>query len=187
MATMQDFAPGGRFFYGGQYEQRRPWEEQPLVQDPNKYKPSLFWEDQKRRLDETSWFENAPWWIQGPADWFKGKMLEGEIATAESGEAVRDVISGLGESKKEREARLDKERKEAAAKRFEESQAERRMPTYTPSIPKIEEEEDFMDKYLKYMLISNLIGGTAAEDYAGTSTVSIGQARDWPTMPPMFG
>jgi hypothetical protein len=61
------------------------------------------------------------------------------------------------------------------------------MPTYTPSIEKIDEEEDLMEKYLKYMLVSNLIGAGAAEDYAGTSTVNIGQARDWPTMPPMFG
>ena len=185
MASMRDFAPGGRFFYGGQHEQIPPWEEQPLVQDPNKYRPSLFWEDQKRRIDDTSWFKNAPWWVQGPMDALKGQFLEGEAATARTGEAIRDVVSGLGESKKEREVRLAAERKEAAAKEQELVEAQRRMPTVVPPIKKIEEEEDLMDKYLKYMLISNLIGGTAGEDYAGTSSVSIGQARDWPTMPAM--
>ena len=49
----------------------------------------------------------------------------------------------------------------------------------------IEEEEDLMDKYLKYMLMSHIIGGTAAEEYSGTSSVSVGQARPWPTMTPM--
>ena len=71
MASMRDFAPGGRFFYGGQHEQIPPWEEQPLVQDPNKYRPSLFWEDQQRRIDDTSWFKNAPYWVQGPMDALK--------------------------------------------------------------------------------------------------------------------
>ena len=185
MATMRDFAPGGRFYYGGQYEQIPPWEVQPLVQDPNKYRPSLFWEDQKRRIDDTSWFKNAPWWVQGPMDALKGQFLEGEAATARTGEAIRDVVSGLGESKKERAARLQAEKEAAAAKEQEIVQAKRRMPTTVPSIPKIEEEEDLMDKYLKYMLISNLIGGMAGEDYAGTSSVSVGQSVDWPTMTPM--
>ena len=185
MASMQDFAPGGRFYYGGQHEQIPPWEEQPLVQDRNKYRQSLFWEDQKRRIDDTSWFKNAPWWVQGPMDALKGQFLEGEAATARTGEAIRDVVSGLGESKKEREVRLAAERKKAAAEKQELAQAQRRMPTVVPSIPKIEEEEDFMDGMLKYMLVSHLLGGTAADEYSGTSTVSIGQARDWPTMTPM--
>ena len=182
MATMQDFAPGGRFYYGGQHEGIPPWEEQPLVQDPNKYKPSLFWKKQLERIPEAQgWYSDMPWWVQDPLDWIKRKSIESEIRTGEAGEKTRDVISGLGESQKERAARLDKERMEAAAEKFEKSQAQRRMPTAVPSIPKIEEEEDLMDKYFKYLLVSNLLGGMAGEDYAGTSSVSIGQAMDWPT------
>ena len=185
MASMQDFAPGGRFYYGGQHEQRPPWEEQPLVQDPNDYKPSLFWKDQQRRIEETTPWPNAPWWVQGSADWLKEQVIGSKISQAEKDERFLAGVKGLVESKKEREARLDRERKEAAAKKQEIVQAERRMPTTVPSIPKIEEEEDLMDKYLKYMLVSHLIGGTAAEEYSGTSSVSVGQARPWPTMTPM--
>ena len=185
MATMRDFAPGGRFYYGGQHEQIPPWEEQPLVQDPNDYKPSLFWKDQQRRIEETTPWPNAPWWVQGSADWLKGQVIGSKISQAEKDERFLAGVKGLAESKKDREARLAAERKKAAAEKQELAQAQRRMPTTVPSIPKIEEEEDLMDKYLKYMLISNLIGGTAGEDYAGTSSVSIGQARDWPTMPAM--
>jgi hypothetical protein len=155
MATMQDFAPGGRFYYSGQHEGISPWK---------KKKSSLFFENQLERQAE----------IRDDPD-------------ARISKGISDVAGGLVESMKEREARLDRERKEAAAEKFEKSQTERRMPTYTPSIEKIDEEEDLMEKYLKYMLVSNLIGAGAAEDYAGTSTVSIGQARDWPTMPAMFG
>ena len=190
MATMQDFAPGGRFYYSGQYDDPPPWK---------KKKSSLFWEDQLQRQAEIRDdpasnlgffglnYSDMPWPIQMPFEWLKKKELEGEARDARYSENIAKVFSGLGESMKEREARLDRERKEAAAEKFEKSQTERRMPTYTPSIPKIEEEEDFMEKYLKYMLISNLIGGTGGDEYAGTSTVSIGQARDWPTMPAMFG
>ena len=73
----------------------------------------------------------------------------------------------------------------AAAEKQELVQAQRRMPTAVPSIPKIEEEEDFMDGMLKYMLVSNLIGAGAAEEYTGTSSVTVGQTRPWPTMTPM--
>ena len=186
MASMRDFAPGGRMFYSGQHEQIPPWEEQPLVQDPNKYSPSLFWKKQLERIPEAQgWYSDMPWWVQDPLDWIKRKSIESEIRTGEAGEKTRDVISGLGESQKERAARLDAERKKAAAEKFEKSQAERRMPTAVPSIPKIEEEEDLMDKYLKYMLMSSILGNTAGGEYAGTSSVSIGQARPWPTMTPM--
>ena len=190
MASMQDFAPGGRFYYSGQYDDPPPWK---------KKKSSLFWENQLERQAEIRDdpasnlgffglnYSDMPWPIQMPFEWLKKKELEGEARDARISKGISDVAGGLVESMSAREARLDKERKEAAAEKFEKSQTERRMPTYTPSIPKIEEEEDFMEKYLKYMLISNLIGGTAAEDYAGTSTVSIGQSRDWPTMPAMFG
>jgi len=182
---MHQRVPMSMIPFDRRWEQIPPWEEQPLVQDPNKYRPSLFWEDQKRRIDDTSWFKNAPWWVQGPMDALKGQFLEGEAATARTGEAIRDVVSGLGESKKEREVRLAAERKKAAAEKQKLAQAQRRMPTVVPPIKKIEEEEDFMDGMLKYMLVSHLLGGTAADEYSGTSTVSIGQARDWPTMTPM--
>ena len=185
MATMRDFAPGGRFYYGGQYEQIPPWEEQPLVQDPNDYKPSLFWKDQQRRIEETTPWPNAPWWVQGSADWLKGQVIGSKISQAEKDERFLAGVKGLAESKKDREARLAAERKKAAAEKQELAQAQRRMPTVVPPIKKIEEEEDFMDGMLKYMLVSHLLGGTAADEYSGTSTVSIGQARDWPTMTPM--
>jgi len=188
MASMQDFAPGGRFYYGGKHENIPPWEEQPLVQDPNKYKPSLFWEDQKRRLDETSWFENWPYWVQRPMDALKGQFLEGEAATARTGEAIRDVVKGLGETKKEREVRLDAERRNAAAKKQEIAQAERRMPYPVAPTPKIEEDEDNFNKLLAYMFIRDIIGGTAGGDPPTPYTVRAGPAaRAFPTMPSMFG
>jgi hypothetical protein len=176
--------------YNRRWEQDPPWK---------KKKSSLFFEDQLQRRSEIRDdpasnlgffglnYSDMPWPIQMPMEWFKKQVLEGEARDARYSENIAKVFSGLGESMKEREARLDRERKEAAAEKFEKSQTERRMPTYTPSIEKIDEEEDLMEKYLKYMLVSNLIGAGAAEDYAGTSTVNIGQARDWPTMPPMFG
>ena len=73
----------------------------------------------------------------------------------------------------------------AAAEKQELAQAERRMPTVVPPIKKIEEEEDFMDGMLKYMLVSHLLGGGAADEYSGTSSVTVGQTRPWPTMTPM--
>ena len=112
-------------------------------------------------------------------------MIGSKISQAEKDERFLAGVKGLAESKKDREARLAAERKKAAAEKQELAQAQRRMPTVVPPIKKIEEEEDFMDGMLKYMLVSHLLGGTAADEYSGTSTVSIGQARDWPTMTPM--
>ena len=182
---MHQRVPMSMIPFDRRWEQIPPWEEQPLVQDPNDYKPSLFWKDQQRRIEETTPWPNAPWWVQGSADWLKEQVIGSKISQAEKDERFLAGVKGLAESKKEREARLAAERKKAAAEKQELAQAQRRMPTAVPSIPKIEEEEDFMDGMLKYMLVSHLLGGTAADEYSGTSTVSIGQARDWPTMTPM--
>ena len=190
MATMRDFAPGGRFYYSGQYDDPPPWK---------KKKSSLFWEDQLERQADVRDdpasnmgffglnYSDMPWPIQMPMEWYKKQVLSGEARDARINKRIGEAVSGLGESMSAREARLDRERKEAAAKKQELVQAQRRMPTEVPSIPKIEEEEDLMDKYLKYMLMSSILGNTAGEEYAGTSSVSIGQSRDWPTMPAMFG
>ena len=188
MATMRDFAPGGRFYYSGQYDDPPPWK---------KKKSSLFWEDQLERQADVRDdpasnmgffglnYSDMPWPIQMPMEWYKKQVLSGEARDARINKRIGEAVSGLGESMSAREARLDRERKEAAAKKQELAQAQRRMPTTVPPNKKIEEEEDFMDGMLKYMLVSNLIGAGAAGEYSGTSTVSIGQARDWPTMTPM--
>ena len=190
MATMRDFAPGGRMFYGGQHEQDPPWK---------KKRPSLFWEDQLERQPEIrdnpdanmgffgTNYSNWPAIIQRPVEWYKEQVLSGEARDERINKGIDKFVSDLGESMSEREARLDRERKEAAAEKQRIVQEQRRMPTTVPSIPKIEEEEDLMDKYLKYMLMSSILGNTAGGEYAGTSSVSIGQSRDWPTMPAMFG
>ena len=184
MATMQDFAPGGRFYYSGQHEKDPPWK---------KKKSSLFWEDQLERQPDIrddpasnlgffgTNYSNWPAIIQRPVEWYKEQVLSGEARDERINKGIDKFVSNLGESMSEREARLEKEKMEAAAEKQEIVQAQRRMPTTVPSIPKIEEEEDLMDKYLKYMLISNLIGGMAGEDYAGTSSVSVGQTRPWAT------
>ena len=184
MATMQDFAPGGRFYYSGQHEGIPPWK---------KKKSSLFWEDQLERQADIrddpasnlgffgTNYSNFPAFIQRPTEWFKQQVLSGEARDERINKSIDKFVSNLGESMSEREARLLKEKMEAAAKKQKIVQEQRRMPTAVPSIPKIEEEEDLMDKYFKYLLVSNLLGGMAGEDYAGTSSVSIGQAMDWPT------
>jgi hypothetical protein len=114
-------------------------------------------------------------------------VIGSKISQAEKDERFLAGVKGLAESKKDREARLAAERKKAAAEKQELVQAQRRMPTTVPSIPKIEEEEDFMDQYLKVLLMSSILGNTEGGEYAGTSSVSIGESRDWPTMPAMFG
>ena len=190
MATMRDFAPGGRFYYSGQHEGIPPWK---------KKKSSLFWEDQLERQSEIRDdpdanmgffglnYSDMPWPIQTPMEWYKKQVLSGEARDARINKRIGEVVSGLGESMSAREARLEKERMEAAAKKQKIAQAQRRMPTTVPSIPKIEEEEDFMDQYLKVLLMSSILGNTEGGEYAGTSSVSIGESRDWPTMPAMFG
>jgi hypothetical protein len=188
MASMQDFAPGGRFYYSGQYDDPPPWK---------KKKSSLFWEDQLERQPDIrddpasnlgffgTNYSNWPAIIQRPVEWYKEQVLSGEARDERINKGIDKFVSNLGESMSEREARLEKEKMEAAAKKQRIVQEQRRMPTEVPSIPKIEEEEDLMDKYLKYMLMSSILGNTAGGEYAGTSSVSIGQARPWPTMTPM--
>ena len=188
MASMQDFAPGGKFYYSGQYDDPPPWK---------KKKSSLFWEDQLERQPDIrddpasnlgffgTNYSNWPAIIQRPVEWYKEQVLSGEARDERINKGIDKFISNLGESMSEREARLEKEKMEAAAKKQRIVQEQRRMPTAVPSIPKIEEEEDFMDGMLKYMLVSHLLGGAAADEYSGTSSVTVGQTRPWPTMTPM--
>ena len=191
MASMQDFAPGGRFYYSGQYDDPPPWK---------KKKSSLFWEDQLERQSEIRDdpssnlgffglnYSDMPWPIQKPMEWFKKQVLEGEARDARISKGISDVVGSLGESMSEREARLDKERMEAAAKKQEIAQAERRMPYPVAPTPKIEEDEDNFNKLLAYMFIRDIIGGTAGGDPPTPYTVRAGPAaRAFPTMPSMFG
>ena len=185
---MHQRVPMSMIPFDRRWEQIPPWK---------KKKSSLFWEDQLERQSEIRDdpdanmgffglnYSDMPWPIQTPMEWYKKQVLSGEARDARINKRIGEVVSGLGESMSAREARLEKERMEAAAKKQKIAQAQRRMPTVVPPIKKIEEEEDFMDGMLKYMLVSHLLGGTAADEYSGTSTVSIGQARDWPTMTPM--
>ena len=66
-----------------EYEQDPPWK---------KKKSSLFWQDQLDRVPETSWFSQMPYWVQTPMDAFKRLMLEGEVATEQTGEAFSKEI-----------------------------------------------------------------------------------------------
>jgi len=106
MASMQDFAPGGRFYYSGQHENLPPWK---------KKKSSLFWEDQLERQSEIRDdpssnlgffglnYSDMPWPIQKPMEWFKKQVLEGEARDARISKGISDVVGGLGESMSERE------------------------------------------------------------------------------------
>ena len=179
MATMSDFAPGGRFHYSGQHENAPPWQ---------KKKPSLFWEDQIDRVPETSWFSGMPYWVQGPMDAFKKRMLQGEAASARTGQAVSDVVSGLAETQTEREARLTKERMDAAAKEQALVQQRRRMPTNVDksAIARKDDDDDNMVQYLLLMnFLQNVAYQSAAPDVKPGYGASVGTSRAFPTMPKM--
>ena len=179
MASMLDFQPGGQYHYSGQHESVPPWK---------KKKPSLFWQDQLDRVPETSWFSQMPHWVQTPMDAFKRRMLQGEVASEEAGEAVGKVISGLGETKAEREARLTQERMTAAAEQQALTQATRRMPA-TVDKSAIARKDDDDDDMVKYLLLMNFLQSvayqSAAPDVKPGYGASVGSAVSFPTMPKM--
>ena len=178
MASMLDFQPGGQFHYSGQHENVPPWKRK---------KPSLFWQDQLDRVPETSWFSQMPHWVQTPMDAFKRRMLQGEVATEQTGEALSNIISGLGETKAEREARLRQERMDAAAKEQALVQERRRMPTTVDKSALAKKDDD--DNMVQYLLLMNFLQNLAYQSAApdvkpGYGTV-IGASRAFPTMPKM--
>jgi len=162
-----------------EYEQDPPWK---------KKKSSLFWQDQLDRVPETSWFSQMPHWVQGPMDAWKSLMLGGEVASEKSGETLSKVVSGLGQTKKEREARLLQERKDEAAKEQALVQERRRMPTTVDKSAIAQKGGDNNDM-LRYLLLMNFLQNIAYQSAApdvrpgyGTST---GTSRAFPTMPKM--
>jgi len=190
MASMLDFAPGGRFHYGGQYDAPPPWK---------KKKSSLFWEDQLQRQSEIRDdpssnlgffglnYSDMPAMVQYPMEWFKKQVLQGEARDARYSKNIAETVSGLGESISEREARLLQERKDEAAKKQALVQERRRMPTTVDKSAIAKKDDD--DDIVKYLLLMNFLQNvayqSAAPDVRPGYGTSVGTARAFPTMPKM--